>query len=148
MAENLFAGQDVTVSDVYRKHFDTYVQRREGKSARPEHQPFDRNVDFWFAAICVAVRKGIKPSAPAGKTYKAAEGVALGSPEWRPAALTLLAIAENGDASVVDRPGEMMRIANAYAHVGFPELLEILEGRGGDTALDHLSEAIETMLAT
>jgi len=147
MADNPFAGQDVIVSDDYRTHFDAYVQRREGKGARPEHQPFDRNVDFWFAAICVAVRKGIKPSAPAGKTYKAAEGVALGSPEWRPTALTLLAIAEKDDASVVDRPGEMMRIANSYAHVGFPELLEILESRGGDTALDHLSEAIETMLA-
>ncbi|SFO57983.1 hypothetical protein SAMN03159463_02341 [Mesorhizobium sp. NFR06] len=146
MAENPFAGQDVTVSDNYRTHFETYVQRREGKGARPEHQPFDRNVDFWFAAICVAVRNGIKPSPPTGKTYKAAEGVALGSPEWRPTALTLLAIAENGDASIVDRPGEMMRIANAYAHVGFPELLEILESRGGDTALDHLSEAIEAML--
>lgn len=148
MADNLFAGQDVTVAEDYRRHFDAYVQRREGKGARPEHQPFNRNVDFWFAAICVAVRKGIKPAPPAGKTYKAAEGVALGLPDWRPTALTLLAIADSGEPSVVERPGEMMRIANAYAHVGFPELLDILESRGGDTALDHLSEAVEAMLAT
>lgn len=147
MADNPFAGQDVTVAEDYRRHFDAYVQRREGKAARPEHQPFDRNVDFWFAAICVAVRKELVPTPPSGKTYKAAEGVALGTPEWRPTALTLLAIADSGDASVVERPGEMMRIANAYAHVGFPELLEVLESRGGDSALDHLSEAFETMLS-
>ena len=147
MADNPFAGQDVTVAEDYRRHFDAYVQRREGKSARPEHQPFDRNVDFWFAAICIAVRKGLAPTAPSGKTYKAAEGVALGTPDWRPTALTLLAIADSGEASVVERPSEMMRIANGYAHVGFPELLEILESRGGDTALDHLSEAVEAMLA-
>ena len=146
MAENPFAGQDVVVADDFRKHFDSFVQRREGKTARPEHQPFDRNVDFWFAAICIAAKRGLKPTLPSGKTYKAAEGVAIGSPDWRTTALTLLAIAETADASVVDRPGEMMRIANGYANVGFPELLDILESRGGDTALDHLSETVVAMI--
>jgi hypothetical protein len=146
MATNPFAGFDVMVPEDYRKHFDSYVQRREGKSARPEHQPFARNIDLWFAAICLAVRKGLKPAPITKKTYKAAEGVAIGSDEWRPTILTLLAIAEVDDASIVERPGEMMRIANNYAAAGLPELLDILEHRGGDTALDFLSEQIETML--
>ena len=147
MPSNPFAGLDVMVPEDYRKHFDSYVQRREGKAARPEHQPFARNVDMWFAAICIAVRKGLKPQGATGKSYKAAEGVVIGSDEWRPIALTLLAIAEADDASIVDRPGEMLRIANGYAVAGLPELLEILETRGGDTALDYLSESIEKMLS-
>jgi hypothetical protein len=148
MSSNPFAPLDVMIPEDYRKHFDAYVQRREGKAARPEHQPFARNIDMWFAAICIAVRKGLKPATASGKTYKAAEGVVIGSDPWRPTALTLLAIGESGDASIVDRPGEMMRIASGYALAGLPELLDILESRGGDTALDHLSERVEAMLKT
>jgi hypothetical protein len=146
MSTNPFAGLDIMVSDDYRSHFDTYVQRREGKGARPVHQPFARNVDMWFAALCLAVKKGLKPVSPSGKMYKAAEGVVLSSDPWRPTALTLLAIAEANDAAIVSRPGEMLRIASSYAAAGLPELLVILEDREGDTALDYLSEQIEGLL--
>lgn len=146
MATNPFAGLDINVAEDFRKHIDAYVQRREGKGARPTHQPFDRNVDIWFVAICLAVKRGLKPIPPSGKQYKAGEGVVLSSDPWRPTALTLLAIADTGDATVIDRPGDMLRIAGGYANVGLPELLSMLEERGGDTALDHLSEAFEEML--
>lgn len=146
MSTNPFAGLDIMISDDYRTHFDTYVQRREGKGARPVHQPFARNIDMWFAAICLAVKKGLKPTAPTGKMYKAAEGVVLSSDPWRPTALSLLAIAEAKDAEIIDRPGEMLRIASSYAAVGLPELLAILEERQGDTALDYLSEKLEGLL--
>lgn len=146
MSGNPFAGLDIMIPDDYRPHFDTYVQRREGKSARPVHQPFARNIDMWFAAICIAVKKGLKPTQPTGKMYKAAEGVVLNSDPWRPTALTLLAIAEVKDAAIIDRPGEMLRIASSYAAVGLPELLSVLEERNGDTALDYLSETLEGLL--
>jgi len=146
VASNPFAGLDIMIPDSFREHFDTYVQRREGKNARPTHQPFARNVDMWFAAICLAVRKGLKPIPPSNKQYKAAEGVVLSSDPWRPTALTLLAIAETEDAAVVNRPGEMLRIASGYANAGMPELLAILEERQGDTALDYLSERLEGLL--
>lgn len=146
MSTNPFAGLDIMISDDYRTHFDTYVQRREGKGARPIHQPFARNIDMWFAAICLAVNRGLKPNAPTGKMYKAAEGVVLSSDPWRPTVLTLLAIADAKDAAIIDRPGEMLRIASSYAAVGLPELLAILEERQGDTALDYLSEKLEGLL--
>lgn len=146
MATNPFAGLDIMVPEDYRIHFDTYVQRREGKNARPVHQPFARNIDMWFIAICLAVKKNLKPNGPTGKAYKAAEGVVLSSDPWRPTALMLLAIADTDDASVVNRPGEMLRIASSYAISGLPELLAVLEGRAGDSALDHLSEHFEELL--
>lgn len=146
MSTNPFAGLDIMISDDYRTHFDTYVQRREGKGARPIHQPFARNIDMWFAAICLAVKKGLKPVSSTGKMYKAAEGVVLSSDPWRPTALTLLAIAEADDAAIITRPGEMLRIASSYAAAGLPELLVVLEEREGDTALDYLSEQMEGLL--
>ena len=134
------------IPDEYREHFDAFVQKKEGRAAQPIHQPFGRNVDMWFFAICPLVKKGLKPATYSGKTYKAAEGVVLNSDPWRPTALTLLAIGETNDVSVVERPGEMLRIANGYALAGLPELLSLLSERDGDTALDYLSENVEALL--
>jgi hypothetical protein len=144
---NPFAGLDIMVPEDYRPQFELYVQRQTGKGARPVHQPFARNIDMWFAAICIAVKKGLRPVAPAGKLYKAAEGVVLSSDPWRPTALVLLAIAESkNDVAIIKRPGEMLRIASQYAAAGLPELFSMLDERGGDTALDHLSEQMEHLL--
>lgn len=143
---NPFSGFDINIADDFRERLESYVQRREGRSASPVHQPFNRNVDIWFFAIMLAVQEGLKPVAPKGSTYKAAEGNVLGSDDWRPTVLTLLAIAETDDAEIVDSPGEMLRIANGYAHAGFPRLFQMLEERGEDTALDYLSDHIEELV--
>ena len=145
--DNPFAGQDIVIEEGFRERMDAFVQLREGKGASPIHQPFRRNIDLWFFAIMLAVKKGAKPSAPSGKTYKAAEGVVLGSDDWRPTALILLAIAETGNAEIVDAPGEMMRIASGYAHAGLPLLFTLLDERGEDTALDYLCDAVEDLIS-
>jgi len=144
---NPFSGLDINIADDFRERLESYVQRREGRSASPVHQPFNRNVDIWFFAIMLAVQEGLKPVPPKGNTYKAAEGNVLGSDDWRPIVLTLLAIAETYDAEIVDSPGEMLRIANGYAHAGFPRLFQMLEERGEDTALDYLSDHIEELVS-
>ncbi|GAY20164.1 hypothetical protein SFOMI_0686 [Sphingobium fuliginis] len=80
-------------------------------------------VDMWFMALCLAVKEKIKPDFDhKGPTYKAINGDVFGSDLWRSNALMLLAIA------------------------GLPRLIAILEERGGDTALDYLSDVIEDML--
>ena len=143
---NPFAGADIMVPKDYREHFDAYVQKKDGKAAQPVHQPFARNIDMWFFAVCLAVKKGLTPAAHTGESYKAAEGVVLNSDSWRPTALTLLAIGDTKDITIVDRPGDMLRIANGYALAGLPELLALLNERQGDTALDYLSESVESLL--
>jgi len=144
--DNPFAGLDIAIPDDFREKIEVYVQRREGQRASPLNQPFNRNVDIWFFAIMLALQKGLKPSETKGKTYKAAEGVVIGSDSWRPTALTLLAIAESENPNIVDRPGDMMRIAISYANAGFPLLFSMLEGRGDDTALDYLCDEIENFV--
>ena len=128
MSANPFAGLDIMIADDYRPHFDTFVQRREGKGSRPVHQPFARNIDMWFVAICLAVKKGLKPASPSGKMYKAAEGVVLSSDPWRQTALTLLAIAESDDATIVnpkklspERSAAVCGQCHAYAYPGDEE---------------------------
>jgi len=103
-------------------------------------------VDMWFLALCIAVREGLTPTLDKkGKTYKAIEGTVFGSDNWRSNALMLVAVAHTGDVEITSQPHEMMRIANGYAMAGLPRLIAILNERGGDTALDHLSDAISEM---
>lgn len=140
--DNPFAGLDILIPEDFRDKISTYVQRREGSRATPLNQPFDRNVDIWFFAIILALKKGLKPSAQIGKGYKAAEGVVLGSDSWRATTLTLISISETNDPTIVDRPSEMMKIVTSYANAGFPLLFSILESRGDETALDHLCDHV------
>ena len=144
---NAFAATDINLPEKFREYFHTYcLTRTEGSRNNPEDSPFPRMVDMWFQALCIAVKEGLKPETDtSGKTYKAIEGVVFGSDIWRSNALMLLAIAHTGDIEITNRPHEMMRIANAYALAGLPRLIAILEERGGDTALDYLSDVVAEM---
>ena len=145
---NSFAWISIPIPEKYRDYFSTYcLTSVAGSTNNPEHSPFPRMVDMWFLALCIAVKDGLTPNFDlSGKTYKAIEGTVLGSDNWRSDALLLLAIGHTGNADVLDKPNEMMKIANAYAMAGLPKLIGILEARGGDCALDHLSEYISKLV--
>ena len=146
---NAFAPTDIYLPEKYKEYFHAYcLTRTEGSRNNPEDSPFPRMVDMWFLALCIAVAEGLTPdsSNSKGESYKAIEGVVFGSDIWRANALMLLAIAETGDVKIADSPHDMMRIANAYALAGLPRLLAILDERGGDTALDYLSDYVEELI--
>lgn len=144
--DNVFAGQDVVIEDGYRERIDDVVQLREGKNASPTRQPFRRNIDVWFFAIMIAVKKDLKPEPLRGKTYKAAEGVVLASDSWRSTALMLLALSTTEGTEVLGEPSKMMQLANRYASAGFPILFSWIDERGADTALDYLSDMVEGLV--
>ena len=138
---NAFSGTKIILPEKYKDYFHTYcLTRVEGSINSPEHSPFPRMVDMWFTALCIAIKKGLDPIAKVdGKTYDAIEGNVFDD-GWRSNALTLLAITHTGSVDVIDKPHEMLRIANSYAIAGLPLLIEILDNRSGDCALDHLAE--------
>ena len=142
---NEFANVDIHLPDEYREYFHAYcLTRSEGSRNNPEDSPFPRMVDIWFLAVCIAVKEGLSPDfEPKGKTYKAIEGAVFGSDPWRSNALMLLAIAHTDDVNIASEPNEMMRVANAYALAGLPRLIGILGERGGEAALDYLSDFVE-----
>lgn len=133
-AGNPFVTAEVNAPVEAQEHFRRYSQST-GASTVADHdrKPFPRMVDFWFLAICVAVSKGLKPITLEGrKTYKAIEGAAIVSPEWRTHALRLIAIAESGDPEIVKDGRRMMEIANGLAFAGMPLLVDILETNPDD----------------
>ena len=143
---NEFGNVDIHLPEEYREYFHAYcLTRTEGSRNNPEDSPFPRMVDMWFLALCIAFKEGLSPlfGRNKGKTYKAVEGAVFGSDSWRSNALMLIAIAHTGDVDVASDPNEMMRIANAYALAGLPRLISVLNERGGDVALDYLSDFVE-----
>lgn len=144
-----FAGVEVNAPVELRDHFQRYSQSTGASTvAECERKPFSRMVDFWFLAICVAVKLRLKPAELEGKsTYKAIEGAAVVSPEWRAHALRLIAIAETGDVAIVQDPRGMMRIANGLAFAGMPHLIEILEAYPDDVA-NNLADELINMIAS
>ncbi len=102
---------------------------------------------MWFLAMCIAVKENLTPDfGPHTDTYKAIEGAVFGSDPWRSNAMTLLAMAHTDGVEIVSNPNEMIKIANAYAISGLPRLIALLEERGGDLAIDHLSDLVVEMM--
>lgn len=131
-----FAGVEVNAPVEFREYFQRYSQTTGATTvAEYDRKPFPRMVDFWFLSLCIAVKKGLKPVDLEGvATYKAIEGAAVVSPEWRAHALRLVAIGETRDPDVVKDPRRMMKIANGLAFAGMPRLIEILEANADDEA--------------
>jgi hypothetical protein len=142
-----FAGVEVNAPVEFREFFQRYSQSTGASSvADLDRKPFPRMVDFWFLAICIAVKLKLKPVDLEGRdTYKAIEGSAVISPEWRADALRLIAISESGQTDIVQDPRRMMRIANGLAFAGMPRLIEILE-QNPDDEMFGLSDELVAML--
>lgn len=145
---NPFLNAEINAPQEYQEFFQRYSQSTGASTVDElDRKPFPRMVDFWFLAIGVAVRKKLKPVDLSGvATYKAAEGAAVSSPEWRIHALKLIAIGETGDPTIVTDGRAMMRVANSLAFAGMPALIEILEDHLDDEAFG-LSDAVVEMLA-
>lgn len=146
---NPFLNAEINAPNELQEYFQRYSQTT-GASTVDEYdrKPFPRMVDFWFLAIGIAVKKGLKPVELAGvSTYKAAEGAAISSPEWRIHALKLIAIGQSGDPAIITDGRAMMRIANGLAFAGMPHLIEILEENLDGEAFglcDSLVDLLET----
>ena len=138
---NVFSGLRIDLPEKYREFFHAFcLTRHDGSINSPENSPFPRMVDMWFTALCIAVKNGLDPIEKVSeKLYTAIECNVLDD-GWRSNALTLLAITHTGSVDVIDKPHDMLRIANSYAIAGLTILIEIIENRSGDCALDHLSE--------
>ena len=141
---NPFAGIDLLAPVEQRDVYDRYCQT--GGRAVVDQSPFPRMVDFWFAGLAVAARKGLKPLELSKQdTFKFIEGSILDRDSWRVQALMLVAIAVEDDVNVVAEPRKMMTIANGLAAAGIPEVVELLK-EGDQDPIWNISESLDEML--
>ena len=88
---NRYANQDLFIARVHHERLLGFVSRSEQHG-----QPFERQVDAWWAAIGVGVQRGERVRLP-GDQVKFNDGGIFSSDPWRITHLELLALAEGGE---------------------------------------------------
>ena len=103
-------------------------------------------VDFWFAGLSIAARKGLRPVDLAKQqTFKFIEGSIFDRDSWRVQTVMLISIAIEDDVEVLSQPRRMMAIANGLAAAGIPEVVDMLQD-GDQDPIWNLSESINSVL--
>ncbi len=141
---NPFAGIDLIAPVEQREFYDRYCQT--GGRAIIDQSPFPRMVDFWFAGLAFAARKGVPPlDLSKQETFKFIEGSILDRDSWRVQTLMLIAIATTNSVDIVGEPRRMMTIANGLAASGIPYIADMLRD-GDQDPIWNFSEALDSLL--
>ena len=142
-----FAGQQIGPDKSFQEFISACSHgtgTRTIEASDIDQKPFRRNVDVWFFALCLAVRKGLKPQ-KVETPYNMIEGSILA--DWQSNAIALIASTETEGLDVITDSRKMLRIANELANAGMPEVKSIIEKSGmsplwniSETCCDLLSE--------
>ena len=98
---------------------------RGGSRPSPDDSPFERQVDIWFLAVCIGARRGRKSQVI--KPHRFMTGEILSRDPFRIELLELLAISFTNDPWILEKPNEMMDLANELAATGLPEVFDLLK---------------------
>jgi hypothetical protein len=109
------------------RRFTATFRPEDGSNPNIDRSPFDRYVDLWWAALIVGVREGRMSKLSEWHDFTPA--VVFNQDPWRIRQLELLALAEAGNADVLDDPGKVISIANEYAATGIGILINEMTGQ-------------------
>jgi len=130
----------------YKDFIKSMVSKNAYKRPKDIHlKPFRRNVDFWFFAFCLAIKKGLDPiEVQDSKAYNLTADASVLSEEVQ-TYMAIIAIQTTGDIDIIKNPNQMLKICNNFAAAGF-DLLEkaVNDGDGRDNLelLNELSKEI------
>lgn len=123
--ENIFAPYPVTMPSNYQESIKNYVSTGTKNQSR-ENAPFNRQIDFWYMALCLAFNKGLTGTKEKS-TYNAITGEILSRNPYRIAQIQMIALTVTNDETVLSSPKEMWDICINLANSGIPLLLSILD---------------------
>ncbi len=144
---NPFQNLELRVPEAYRFDVDRFCQTQPAGGARPspDHSPFERQVDFWFLAICLGARKGKRT--PLQQPHKFATGEILSRDPYRIELLELLAISFLRDPWAIEEPRKVIDLANELAATGIPELVTMLTDGNAQPIWNLTDQMIELLPA-
>ncbi|WP_281222920.1 hypothetical protein [Photobacterium sanguinicancri] len=123
--ENIFAPYPITMPSNYQESIKNYVSTGTKNQSR-ENAPFNRQIDFWYMALCLAFNKGLTGTKEKN-TYNAITGEILSRNPYRIAQIQMIALTITNDETVLSSPKEMLDICINLANSGIPLLLSILD---------------------
>jgi len=123
---NPFQNLELRIPEAYRDEVDRFCQTQPGGGTRPppDDSPFERQIDIWFLAVCIGARKGKRTKI---KSYRFITGELLSRDPYRIESLELLAVSYTDDPWILERPSEIMDLANELAATGLAEIIDMLK---------------------
>lgn len=123
---NPFQNLELRIPDAYRDEVDRFCQTQPGGGTRPppDDSPFERQIDIWFLAVCIGAQKGKRTKV---KDHRFITGELLSRDPYRIEFLELLAVSYTDDPWILERPSEIMDLANELAATGLAEIIDMLK---------------------
>jgi len=122
--DNIFAQYQIDMPKAYQEKIKNYVSTGSQNQSR-ENAPFERQIDFWYMALCLAFHKGLTP-VKERDTYNAITAEILSRNPYRITLLQMIALAVSGEPSILLEPKKMLDICSGLANAGIPVLINIL----------------------
>ena len=132
MSDNPFASYQITSPKEFSEKAKSFCQSG-GAITGAEYQPFKRQVDFWFLAFVLAVKKGMPPELAADSVNMTPASI-LSTDPFRISYIQLAFYGEKLEIEMLAEHKVVFDWAQGMAHAGFPTLLQIL----GDDDLSPL----------
>jgi len=140
--ENLFAQYPITMPSRYQEKIKTYSETGSSNQSR-ENSPFNRQIDFWYMALCIAFNKGLTPT-PERETYAPITGEIFSRNQHRIAQIQMIAITQKETIEVLNNPKEMLDCCIELANAGIPYLLALLDDTDA-TPLQNIFDELENI---
>ena len=142
---NPFQNLELRIPEAYRDEVDRFCQTQPGGGTRPppDDSPFERQIDIWFLAVCIGARKGKRTQII--RPHRFITGELLSRDPYRIESLELLAVSYTDDPWILERPSEIMDLANELAATGLAEIIDMLKG-GSAKPIWNLTDSITELL--
>lgn len=124
---NPFQNLELRIPEAFRDEVDRFCQTQPGGGTRPppDDSPFERQIDIWFLAVCIGARKGKRTQLI--RPHRFITGELLSRDPYRIESLELLAVSYTDDPWILERPSEIMDLANELAATGLAEIIDMLK---------------------
>lgn len=144
MSDNPFFNFNVEMPKKYQEQIKLFCKTSSsgGTSDEYELKPFERQIDFWYCAFLLAVKKNVAPTIEKD-TYNAISASILSQDSYRITHIQAVFLSVFNDLEALSEHRKVFDFALGMANSGIPLLLQILsdsDGRPIWNILDKLEE--------
>lgn len=144
---NPFINSQLRIPSRYRDAVEEYTTTQQSQKD-PSKAPFRRYVDMWWAAMCIGVQEGRRSEQAPDDWHRFIDGAILSSDPWRIIHLQLMAIGVEGSVEILDKPNEVIQMANEFAAEGLPLLVNEIEAARAEEPIMVASQFLRSRCIT
>ena len=141
---NPYQREELRYPKEYEKEIQVYCKSRSAQTVTSS--PFPRIVDFWFLSFCIGVKEDVRLLITRANTVKFIDGTIFTRDPWRIQILNMFAIGYKQETTIIERPNEIIQIANEFAAGGMEFVLDMLKGHS--SPIDNICTELDRILTS